>query len=91
MIEQRDLFYIFLCVNGNILTLRDKWVNRYRKLMSMVKEGKLPGREKMTNLKKLEEENVKMLDSFGAAGDELRELRGKLTRLIGAESAGQNE
>ena len=23
-----------------------------------------------------------MLDSFGAAGDELRELRGKLTRLI---------
>ena len=70
---------------------RDKWVNRYRQLMSMVKEGKLPSREKMTNLKKLEEVNVKMLDSFGAAGDELRELRGKLTRLIGAESAGQNE
>ena len=31
-----------------------------------------------------------MLDSFSSC-DELRELRGKLTRLIGAESAGQND
>ena len=42
MIEQRDLFYIFLCVSPEYFDTRDKWVNRYRKLMSMVKEGKLP-------------------------------------------------
>ena len=43
----------------------------------------------MTNLK-LEEENVKMLDSLVQPVMNLG-TNGKLTRLIGAESAGQNE